>query len=145
NVLCKVVDPETHEEVEPGEIGQVCYRGPTMFEGYYRMDERTDDAFEDGYFVSGVLVRRGEDGVVAFVGRVDDMIVSGGENVYPTEIEECLYEHPAVESVAVVGTPDETWGERIKAAVVLDESEDVSVEELQQHVSERLADFKNPR
>jgi fatty-acyl-CoA synthase len=145
NVLCKVIDPDTGEEVEPGEIGQVCYRGPTMFKGYYEMPERTDETFQDGYFVSGDLVRQDDDGFVEFVGRVDDMMISGGENIYPTEIEELLYEHAAVESIAVVGVLDEKWGERIKAAVVVAESEDVTAEELQDHVGKHLADFKKPR
>lgn len=145
NVMFKVVDPSTREEVEPGEIGQVCYRGPTTFEGYYEMPERTEGVFDDGFFVSGDLVRQDEDGFVEFVGRADDMIISGGENVYPAEIEEVLHEHPDLDEVAVVGVPDETWGERVKAVVVPAGDGDPSAEQLQEYVGERLADYKKPR
>ena len=146
NVMVKVVDPETGKEVERGEIGQVCYKGPTQFAGYYNMPERTEDVIdEDGWFRSSDLVRRDEDGFVYFVGRVDDMIVSGGENVYPAEIEEALHEHEAIDEAAVVGVPDETWGERVKAAVVLGDRADLTAEEVQAYVGSRLADFKKPR
>ncbi|THE64045.1 long-chain fatty acid--CoA ligase [Salinadaptatus halalkaliphilus] len=146
NVLFKVIDPDTHEEVEPGEIGQVCYRGPTMFNGYYGMPEKTDEVFdEDGFFISGDLVRQDEDGFVEFIGRADNMIITGGENVYPAEIEETLHEHPAVDEVAIVGAPDDTWGERIKAAIVPQDGQEPSAEELQTYVGERLADYKKPR
>lgn len=145
NVLCKVTDPESGEEVAAGEIGEIRYRGPTMFQGYYEMPERTSEAFEDGYFVSGDLVTRDEDGFVRFVGRSDNMIITGGENVYPDEIEEVLHEHPAIEEAAVVGVPDERWGERIKAVVVPADSEELSGEGLRQYVGERLADYKKPK
>lgn len=146
NVLFKVVDPNTHEEVEPGEIGQVCYRGPTMFNGYYGMPERTEEVFDDdGFFVSGDLVRQDEDGFVEFIGRADNMIITGGENVYPAEIEEVLHEHPAVDEVAVVGAPDDTWGERVKAAIVPVDGREPTAEELQSYVGDRLADYKKPR
>ena len=146
NVQFKVVDPATGEPVEPGEIGQVCYRGPTTFEGYYGMPERTEAAFDDeGYFVSGDLVRQDEEGFVEFVGRADDMIISGGENIYPAEIEEVLHEHPDVDEVAVVGVPDDTWGERVKAAIKSAEGTEPSPEDLQAYVGERLADYKKPR
>lgn len=146
NVLFKIIDPETHEEVDPGEIGQVCYRGPTMFNGYYGMPERTEETFDDeGFFVSGDLVRQDEDGFVEFVGRADNMIITGGENVYPAEIEETIHEHPAVDEVAIVGTPDDTWGERIKAAIVPIDGREPSADELQRYVGERLADYKKPR
>jgi acyl-CoA synthetase (AMP-forming)/AMP-acid ligase II len=146
NVLFKVVDPDTREEVEPGEIGQVCYKGPTMFKGYYEMPEKNEEVFDDeGFFVSGDLVRMDEDGFVEFIGRADNMIVTGGENVYPAEIEETLHEHPGIGEVAVVGAPDEKFGERIKAAVVPVPGEDLDAKELQEYVGERLADFKKPR
>jgi acyl-CoA synthetase (AMP-forming)/AMP-acid ligase II len=146
NVMFKIIDPDTHEEVEPGEIGQACYRGPTMFSGYYQMPERTEEAFDDdGFFISGDLIRQDEEGFIEFVGRSDNMIISGGENVYPAEIEEILHEHPAIDEVAIIGAPDEKWGERIKAAVVPVDDEEPSAEELQDYVGERLADYKKPR
>jgi len=144
NVLTKVVDPETGEEVGPGEIGRICYAGPTVMTGYYGMPEKTAETIRDGWFHSGDLVRVDEDGFVEFVGRTDDMIVTGGENVYPAEIEEVLHEHDAVDEVAVVGVPDDTWGERVKAVVVPAE-EGLTAEAVRAAVGEHLADFKKPR
>jgi acyl-CoA synthetase (AMP-forming)/AMP-acid ligase II len=146
NVELKVVDEETGEEVEPGEVGQVCYKGPTRMEGYYNMPEKNAEVVdEDGWFHAGDLVRQDEEGFVYFVGRVDDMIISGGENIHPAEIEEVLHEHEAVDEAAVVGVPDETWGERVKAAVVLEDGHELTAEELQEYVDARLADYKKPR
>jgi len=146
NVEVKVVDPDTGEEVGPGDIGRICYRGPTVFEGYYGMPERTAEVLdEDGWFHSGDLVERDEDGFIYFAGRSDDMIISGGENIYPAEIEETLYEHPASDEVAIVGVPDEKWGERVRACVVLEEGESLTEEEVTNYVGERLADYKKPR
>jgi acyl-CoA synthetase (AMP-forming)/AMP-acid ligase II len=146
NLMLKVVDPQTGEEVGPGEIGQVCYKGPTRFQGYDNMPEKTAEVIdEDGWFHSGDLVRQDEDGFVYFAGRSDDMIISGGENIYPAEIEEVLHEHEAIDEAAVVGVPDETWGERVKAAVVLHDGYDLTAEAVQDSVGSRLADFKKPR
>ena len=144
NVMTKVVDPDTGEEVEPGEVGRICYKGPTRMQGYYGMPEKTAQVIdEDGWFHSGDLVRMDEEGFVEFVGRSDDMIISGGENVYPAEIEEVLHEHEAVDEVAVVGVPDDTWGEVGKAVVQGDDS--LSLAELTDYVEGRLARFKRPR
>jgi acyl-CoA synthetase (AMP-forming)/AMP-acid ligase II len=145
NVLAKVVDPETGEEVDPGEIGRICYKGPTVMRGYYGMPEKTADTIRDGWFHSGDLVRMDEDGFVEFVGRSDDMIISGGENIYPAEIEETLHEHEAVDEVTVVGVPDDTWGERVKAVIALHEGADLTAAEVREYVGERLADFKKPQ
>ena len=146
NVMTKVVDPDTGEEVEPGEVGRICYKGPTRMQGYYGMPEKTAQVIdEDGWFHSGDLVRMDEEGFVEFVGRSDDMIISGGENVYPAEIEEVLHEHEAVDEVAVVGVPDDTWGERVKAVLVLHDGASLSAGEAREYVGDRLADFKKPR
>jgi acyl-CoA synthetase (AMP-forming)/AMP-acid ligase II len=146
NVMVKIVDPETGEEVEQGQIGQVCYKGPTMFEGYHNMPEKTAEVIdEEGWFRSGDLVRQDEDGFVHFAGRSDDMIISGGENIYPAEIEEVLHEHEAIDECAVVGAPDETWGERVKAAIVCKEGFDLTAEDVTEYVGTRLADYKKPR
>ena len=146
NVMVKVVDPETGEEVDAGEIGRICYKGPTVMQGYYGMPERTEEVIDDdGWFHSGDLVRADEDGFIEFVGRSDDMILSGGENIYPAEVEEILHEHEAVDEVAVVGVPDDTWGERVKAAVVLHDSATMTAREVRSYVGDRLADFKKPR
>lgn len=145
NVAIKIVDDDG-SEVDPGDIGRIAYRGPTVFEGYLGMPERTEGVFdEDGYFVSSDLVRRDEDGFLYFVGRYDDMIISGGENIHPAEIEEVLHEHERISEVAVVGVPDEEWTERVKAAVVLHEDESLSAEAVTEYVGSRIADFKKPR
>jgi acyl-CoA synthetase (AMP-forming)/AMP-acid ligase II len=145
NVLVRVEDPETGEEVETGDIGRVCYKGPTVFRRYHDLPEENDRAFEDGWFKSGDLVRIDEDGFLHFAGREDDMIVSGGENIYPAEIEEVLVGHPDVARAAVVGVPDEEWGERVKAAVVTEDGADPSEAALIDYVKDRIAGFKAPK
>ncbi|MFB6170837.1 MAG: class I adenylate-forming enzyme family protein [Haloarculaceae archaeon] len=146
NVEVKVVDEDDPtREVEQGEVGRAAYRGPTVFEGYYNMPEKNDAVFEGEWFVSGDLVREGEEGFLYFVGRYDDMIISGGENIYPAEVEEVLHEHEAVDESAVVGVPDETWGERVKAAIVLEDGADLTEAAVVDYVKSRLAGYKQPR
>ncbi len=145
NVTLKIVDDEG-EQVEQGEVGRAAYKGATAFREYLGMPERTEEAFDDeGYFVSSDLVRRDDDGFVYFVDRYDDMIISGGENVYPTEIEAVLEDHSDIAAAGVIGVPDETWGERIKAVIVVREGVSMSAEDIQSVVGGRLADFKVPR
>jgi acyl-CoA synthetase (AMP-forming)/AMP-acid ligase II len=144
NLGAKVVDDDG-EELPPGEIGVIAYRGPTVFDRYHNMPEKTDSVFQDGWFVSDDLVRRDEDGFFYFVGRADDMIVTGGENVHPAEIEDLLFEHPDVSEVAVVGVPDETWNERIKAAVVPVDGASLTEDDVVEYVASQLADYKKPR
>ncbi|UHQ95189.1 class I adenylate-forming enzyme family protein [Haloterrigena alkaliphila] len=145
NVAVKIVG-DNGEEVEPGEIGRIAYRGPTVFEKYLGMPEKTEEVFDDdGYFVSSDLVRRDEDGFLYFVGRYDDMIISGGENIHPAEIEEVLHEHERISEAAVVGVPDEEWTERVKAAIVLRDGASMTAEEVAEYVGDRIADFKKPR
>ncbi|THE64065.1 long-chain fatty acid--CoA ligase [Salinadaptatus halalkaliphilus] len=144
NVSVKVVDDDG-QEVEPGEIGRIAYKGPTAFSEYLGMPEKTDEVFDEGYFVSSDLVRQDEEGYLYFVGRHDDMIVSGGENIHPAEIEEVLHEHEAISEVAVVGVPDEEWTERVRAAVVPQEDESLTAEAVTEYVGERIADYKKPR
>jgi acyl-CoA synthetase (AMP-forming)/AMP-acid ligase II len=146
NFEAKVVDPETGERLPPGEAGLIAYNGPTVFDRYHNMPERTAEAFdEDGWFVSGDLVRMDEDGYFYFLGRSDDMIITGGENVHPAEIEDVLYGHPEVSEVAIVGVPDEQWGERIKACIVLEEGAALGEQDVTDYVGERLAGYKKPR
>lgn len=146
NLEAKVVDPETWEDLPPGEVGLIAYKGPAVIERYHNMPAKTADVFDEkGWFVSGDLVRRDEDSFFYFVGRSDDMIVTGGENVHPAEIEDVLHGHPDVSEVAVLGAPDETWGERVKACVVLGEEATLGEEDIVAYVEERLADYKKPR
>ena len=145
NVTLKIVDDDG-AEVEQGAVGRAAYKGATAFREYLGMPEKTDDVFDDeGYFVSSDLVRRDEEGFVYFVDRHDDMIVSGGENVYPTEIEAALEDHEDIAAAGVVGVPDETWGERVKAVVVLREGISMTTDEVRSVVGDRLAAFKLPR
>jgi fatty-acyl-CoA synthase/long-chain acyl-CoA synthetase len=146
NLEAKVVDPDTGERLPPGEVGLIAYKGPSVIERYHNLPEKTEAAFdEDGWFVSGDLVERDEDGFFSFLGRSDDMIVSGGENVHPAEIEDVLHGHPDVSAVAVIGVPDETWGERIKASVVPTDGADLTEDGVIGYVGERLADYERPR
>ncbi|WP_226482711.1 class I adenylate-forming enzyme family protein [Natrinema amylolyticum] len=146
NLEMKVVD-DAGNRLPRGEIGRAAYKGPSVFDGYHNMPEKTDDVYdEDGWFVSDDLIKRDEEGFVYFVGRADDMIVSGGENVHPAEVEEVIHEHPAVNEVAVVGVPDERWGERVKAVVVPeDDATDLEADDIASHVEERVAGYKKPR
>lgn len=146
NLEAKVVDPQTEEDLPPGEVGLIAYRGPAVFEGYLNMPEKTEEVFDDeGWFISGDLVRQDEDGFFYFIGRSDDMIITGGENVHPTEIEDVLQNHPELSEVAVVGVPDETWGERVKACIVPVDEASPDDTEITSFVGDRLADYKRPR
>lgn len=144
NVGVKLVD-EDGEEVSQGEVGRIAYWGPTVFEGYYELPEANDEVFDGEWFVSSDLMREDEDGYFEFLGRADDMIISGGENIHPAEIEEVLHEHPGIDAVAVLGVPDEKWGERVKAVVVPEPGEELTEAAVVDYVAERLADFKKPR
>ncbi|WP_276258893.1 class I adenylate-forming enzyme family protein [Haloglomus litoreum] len=144
NVGVKLVD-EDGEEVEQGEPGRIAYWGPTVFEGYHELPEANEEVFDGEWFVSSDLMREDEDGYFEFLGRADDMIISGGENIHPAEIEEVLHEHPAIDAAAVLGVPDEKWGERVKAVVVLEPGETLTEADVVDYVTERLANFKKPR
>ena len=141
----RLVD-EAGAEVETGKVGEMLFRGPHVCLGYWGNPEATAEALdEDGWFHSGDLARRDEDGFFYVAGREKDMIISGGVNVYPAEIEAELLLHPAVQDAAVVAVPDETWGEAGVAFVVLRLGERLEPEDLRAHLAERLARFKVPR
>jgi fatty-acyl-CoA synthase len=123
--------------------GELLVRGPNVFAGYWRNDEATEAAFRDGWLLTGDVAERDDEGNYRIRGRLKDLVVSGGENVYPAEIEAVLHEHPAVADAAVVGAADERWGEVCIAFVVLESP--VSEEELRQHCYDRLARFKVPK
>jgi len=132
--------------VQGDEIGEIVVRGPDVFAGYWREPELTAGAFgADGWLRTGDLARVDGEGYIYIVDRSKDMIISGGFNVYPTEVEQALYSHPAVYEACVVGVPDETWGEAVKAVVVLRPGHRASEADLVQHCRELLADFKKPR
>jgi fatty-acyl-CoA synthase len=123
--------------------GELLVRGPNVFPGYWRDPDATAAAFRDGWLLTGDVAERDDEGNYRIRGRLKDMVVSGGENIYPAEIEAALHEHPAVADAAVVGVPDERWGEVCAAFVVLDTP--VSDGELRQHCADRLARFKVPK
>jgi long-chain acyl-CoA synthetase len=138
-------DPVKPTDIVPqGDIGEIALQGPPMMDKYWNRPERTEDAIRDGWFFTGDAGYVNEDGYLFLVDRIDDMIISGGENIYPTEIENLLYDHDAVEAVAVVGEENDEWGEQVVAYVVGDETDAETLDEFCQSRNE-LADFKRPR
>ncbi|MFE5408910.1 fatty-acid--CoA ligase FadD5 [Microbacterium sp. NPDC056569] len=140
----RVVD-EDMNDVARGEVGEIVYRGPTLMKGYWRKPVETAEAFEGGWFHSGDLVRQDDEGFVWVVDRKKDMIISGGENIYCAEVENVLFAHPKILDVAIYGRADERWGEVPVAAVALAPGEELTVEELQAWLSDKLARFKQPK
>ena len=143
-VEMKVVDDDGHE-VAQGEIGEILIKGHNVMKGYWRQPEATADSIKDGWFATGDLARVDEDGYFFIVDRKKELIIRGGYNVYPREVEEVLYEHPAVREAAVVGMPHEELGEEIGAAVALKDGAQVAAEELRDFVKDQLAAYKYPR
>jgi len=138
-------DADTGALVEGTGTGELVVRGPNVFAGYWRNAEATEAAFADGWLLTGDVAERDAEGFYRIAGRIKDMVISGGENVYPAEIEDVLHAHPAVLEAAVVGVPDERWGEACAAFVVLREGSNVGTEELQSLCRDRLARFKVPK
>jgi long-chain acyl-CoA synthetase len=132
-------------EVGVGEVGEVCARGANVMEGYWRNPEATAEALQDGWMHMGDLGHRDEAGYLYLVDRRGDKIVTGGENVYPSEVENVLLEHPAVAEVAIVGLPHERWGEAVTAVVVRREGAAVEAEALVAFCREQLAGYKTPK
>lgn len=133
----KIVN-EKGEECAPGEVGEICGKGPILMPGYYKRPDLTRDAIIDGWLHSGDLGYVDEDGFLYLVDRKKDMIISGGVNVYPRDIEEIVAQHPEVRDAAVFGIPDEKWGESPLAAVVLNKPGAVTAEELKAWINERV-------
>ncbi|MEH7112494.1 long-chain fatty acid--CoA ligase [Neobacillus niacini] len=144
NVEIRVVD-ENMNDVPVGEIGEAIYRGPTLMKEYYKNPEETEEALKGGWFHSGDLIRMDDEGFVYVVGRKKDMIISGGENIYPAELESVLYKHEAIYEAAVIGVPDDQWGESVKAYVVLREGYLLTEEEVIQYCKKHLASYKKPK
>lgn len=140
----KILD-EDGKPVPDGQIGEIYSRGPMMFDGYYKDPEKTAAAFEGKWFSAGDMGYRDEDGFYYLVDRKNNMIITGGENVYPSEVENVLCCHPAVMDAAVIGVPDEKWGEAIKAVVILKSGKQATDEELKAHCKTSLAGFKCPK
>jgi long-chain acyl-CoA synthetase len=138
----KVVDPEGNE-VPVGEVGEVATSGPHVMQGYWNKPEQTADVLRDGWYHTGDLGRLDEDGYLYLVDRAKDMIVTGGENVYCSEVEEVLYKHPAVLEAAVIGVPDDKWGEAVHAVVV--PRTPVDAEDLIEFCRQHIAGYKLPK
>jgi fatty-acyl-CoA synthase len=141
----RVVDDDG-ADVPAGETGELLMRGPVVTPGYWRDPDATAEAIdEDGWFHTGDLVEVDDEGYFYVVGRKKEMYISGGENVYPAEIESVLYDHAAVSEAAVLGVPDEQWGETGAAFLVVDAGADLDAEAIRRFCRERLAKYKVPR
>lgn len=144
HIATKIVDND-NAEVPQGEVGELLMKGPHLFSGYWKKPEATEQALDDGWVHTGDLFRRDDDGYYYMVGRKKEMYISGGENVYPVQVEDRIYKHPAVAQAAVIGVPDEQWGETGCAFVVLHEEAALSEEELKEYCREYLAGYQCPR
>lgn len=142
-IEAKVVDNDG-KELKDNEVGELVLRGPMCMQGYWHNEKATQDTIKEGWLYTGDLVRRDSEGYYYVVGRKKDMFISGGENIYPTEVEQVLRAHPGVLEAAVIGVPDEKWGE-VGRAFVVPSTPDVSVESLQSHCLQNLAKFKIPK
>jgi fatty-acyl-CoA synthase len=147
HVEIKVIDPSTGETVERGETGEFCTRGYSVMVGYWDEQEKTDEAIdEDGWMHTGDLAVMREDGYVNIVGRIKDMVIRGGENIYPREIEEFLYTHPDIEDVQVIGVPDQKYGEELCAWVTMRSGADpLDAGAVREFCQGKLAHYKIPR
>ena len=141
--MTRIVD-DNNGDVAQGEIGEIVYRGPTMMQGYWNKPEATAEAFEGGWFHSGDLVRQDAEGFVYVVDRKKDMIISGGENIYCAEVENVLFAHPKIREAAVIGRPDDKWGE-VPVAVVALAADNLTLGDLEPFLNESLARYKHPK
>ena len=139
------VQDEAGNVLAPGEIGEVCARGGNFMTGYWNKPEATEEAFRGGWYHTGDAGYLDEDGYLFLVDRVKDMIISGGENIYSVEVENAIASHPAVAQVAVIGIPDETWGEAVHAVVVLNDGAEPSEADIIAHARQSIAGYKVPR
>lgn len=142
----KICDPQTGATLRVGEVGEICVRGPVVMDGYFRMPEATAATIDaEGFLHTGDLASLDAAGYIRIHGRARDVIIRGGENIYPAEVEDCLLTHPDVYAVAVVAVPDHRWGQIVGAAVQLRPGGTATGEELEAHAAERIAHFKVPR
>jgi fatty-acyl-CoA synthase len=132
-------------EVARGEPGEICVQGPLVMKGYWNKPEQTEEALAGGWLHTGDVARADDEGYLTIVDRKKDMIVSGGFNVFPREVEDVLSSHPAVSAVAVIGVPDDKWGEAVKAVVVLRPGAEVSPDDLAALVKERKGAIHAPK
>ena len=146
NVECKIIDPETGHELGNDMDGEFCSRGYNTMKGYYKMPDATANTVDaEGWLHSGDLARRNKDGTYIITGRLKDMIIRGGENIYPKEIEEFIYTHPAVADVQVIGVPDARYGEAVMACIILKQGQEISKEEMTEYIKSHMARHKVPQ
>ncbi len=146
NVECKIIDPETGKDCPDGTNGEFVARGYNIMKGYYKMPKATAEAIDkDGWLHTGDLACRREDGTYCITGRLKDMIIRGGENIYPKEIEEFIYTCPKVRDVQVIGVPDKKYGEEIMACIILKEGESMTEDEMRAYIAANMARHKVPR
>jgi len=143
--MVKIVNGEGVEVTPPESVGEIVARLNAPMEGYWRRPEDTRDALKDGWLYTGDLGTMDEDGYLYIVDRKKDMVISGARNIYPREIEEVLHSHPSILEAAVIGVPDEYWGESVKAVVVLRQGMKATEEEIIAFCKETLASYKKPR
>lgn len=144
NMEMRVADYEGND-VPTGEVGEIVTRGPTLLREYYNNPEATAKSYRDGWFLTGDMGRLDEEGYLYLVDRKKDMIISGGVNIFPQDIEDVLYAHPAVLEASVIGAPDEKWGEAVKAVVVLKKGHSATGEEIITHCRSQLAGYQTPK
>ena len=145
-IECKIVDPETGEECPDNVTGEFVARGYNIMKGYYKMPKATMSAIDkDGWLHTGDLACRTPEGNYCITGRLKDMIIRGGENIYPMEIEEFIYTHPKVKDVQVIGVPDEAMGEEIMACIILKDGEQMTEEEIKKYILDHMAKHKVPK
>ena len=140
----KIVD-ENGKEVKKGEVGEILIKGPNITPGYWNNEEATKNSFIDGWLKTGDAAQMDEEGFIYIVDRQKDMYISGGENVYPAEIENVIYQLPQIAEAAIIGIPDDKWGETGLAFIVTKENEDISKDEIINHCLKNLAKFKIPK
>ncbi|MFC5542422.1 MAG: AMP-binding protein [Bacilli bacterium] len=146
NVEVKIIDPTTGKEVPPNTQGELCTRGYHVMKGYYKNPEATSEAIdEDNWLHTGDLATMDENGYVRITGRLKDMIIRGGENIYPREIEEFLYKNPKIYDVQIVGVPDEKYGEEVAAFIILKQGETATAEEIREFCEGKISKHKIPR
>jgi fatty-acyl-CoA synthase len=140
----KIVDNDGHD-VPDGERGEIVVRGPNVMKGYWNRPDATAEVLIDGWFHTGDVGIRDADGYFFIVDRKKDMIISGGENVYPAEVEDALYQHPGIKEVAVIGVQDPRWGESVRAIVVPKDGVSLTEQEVIEFTHDKLARYKQPK
>ena len=143
-VEVRIVD-ENDKDLPSGEVGELIVKGPNISPGYYKMPEKTAETFKDGWLYTGDLVKMDDDGYLYIVERKKDLIIRGGFNIYPRDIEEVLHRHPAIQEAAVIGIPDPIMGEEVKAYIVLTANESASKNDITKFCIEHLSKDKCPK